>query len=200
MDIIETIKKTFKKLTVRSILLSVVLILVAILLITNPEKVLTIAVIVAGVGLIIDAITHIVVYMGHSPEIRAMSSEFLVGIIECVIGVLFIINQEKVISIFYILIGAWLIIEAVQKLQMALNLRDYVSNWALTIVVAIVDLVLGILVIAHPYDAGTSMTQVTGIILAVSETFNLIESIYTLLKVRKIGKEVKKEIKNISEE
>ena len=190
MELLETIKNTFKKLTIRSILISIILIAVACLLITNPEKVLTTAVTVAGIALIIDAIIHIAVYMQHSPEIRAMSSEFLLGVIECIVGILFMVNQEKVISIFYILIGAWLIIEAIQKAQMAINLKDYISNWALTIIVAIVDAILGILVITHPYDAGTSITQVTGIILAVSEGFNLIESIYTLLRVKKIGKEV----------
>ncbi|MBR1540773.1 MAG: DUF308 domain-containing protein [Clostridia bacterium] len=196
MELIEVIKKTFKKLTVRSILVSVILIAVAVLLITNPEKVLTVAVIIAGIALIINAIVHIIVYMGQSPEIRAMSSEFLIGIIECVVGIIFIINQQKVISFFYIIIGIWLMIESIQKLQMAINLREFISNWALTIIVAILDLVLGILVIIHPYDAGTSVTQVTGIILAVSEGFNLMESIYTLFRVRKIEKkanEVKKE-------
>ena len=118
--------------------------------------------------------------MGESPEIRTMSSEFLIGVIEFILGIIFIINQEKVISIFYILIGVWLIVESIQKVQMAINLKDYISNWALTIIVAIIDAVLGILVIKHPYDAGTSVTQVTGIILIVSEAFNLIESIFTL--------------------
>lgn len=194
MELLDLIKNTFKKLTVRSILVSVILIAVAILLITNPEKVLTIAVIAVGIALIIDAIIHIVVYMGQRPEIRAMSSEFLVGVIECVLGIIFIVNKVKIISIFYIIIGIWLIVESIQKVQMAINLREYISNWALTIIVAVIDLCLGILVITHPYDAGTSVTQITGIILAVSEIFNLVESVYTLVRVRKIGKEVKKEI------
>lgn len=199
MEIIDVIKKTFKKLTVRSILVSIILIAVAVLLITNPEKVLTIAVIIAGIALIINSLIHIVVYFGQSPEIRAMSSEFLIGIVECVIGILFIANQAKVISFFYIIIGVWLILESIQKIQMAINLREYISNWALTIIVAILDLALGILVITHPYDAGTSVTQVTGIILAVSEGFNLIESVYTYFRVRKIGKNIEK-VKNESEE
>ena len=186
MELLEIIKNTFKKLTARSILVSIILIIVAILLITNPEKVLTFAIIVTGIALIIDAIIHIVVYMQQSPEIRAMSSEFLIGVIECAIGILFIVNQSKVISFFYILIGVWLIIEAIQKAQMAINLKDYISNWSLTIVVAIIDLLFGILVIKHPYDIGTSVTQVTGIILLVSEGFNLIEAIYTLFRIRKI--------------
>ena len=136
MEILETIKKTFNKLTIRSILISIILIAVGFLLITNPEKVLTIAVIVAGIALIVDAIIHILVYMGESPEIRTMSSEFLIGVIEFILGIIFIINQEKVISIFYILIGVWLIVESIQKIQMAINLKDYISNWALTIIVA----------------------------------------------------------------
>jgi len=189
MEILEIIKKTFKKLVIRSILTSVVLIGVAILLITNPEKVLSIAVIISGIVLIINAIIHIIVYMGQGPQIRATSSEFIIGVGEGALGVLFFVKQDNVISVFYILVGVWLLLEAVQKLQMVINLKDYVSNWALTTIVAIIDLMLGILVIAHPYDAGTSITQITGIILAVSEGFNLIESIYTLFKVKRIGKE-----------
>ena len=200
MEIIEVIKSTFKKLTFRSIVVSLILINVGILLIVNPETVLTVAVVFAGVALIVGSIIHIIVYMGQSPEIRAMSSEFVIGAIECIIGIVFIVNKTNVISFFYILIGAWLIVEAIQKAQMAINLKDYVSNWALTIVVAIIDALLGVLVITHPYDAGTSITQVTGIILVVCEGFNLIESIYTLIKVRKIGKEVKKIKEEIQKE
>ena len=48
----------------------------------------------------------------------------------------------------------------------------------------------------HPYDAGTSVTQVTGIILIVSEAFNLIESIFTLFRVKKIGKVVVSKLDN----
>lgn len=200
MEIIEIIKSTFKKLAIRSILVSIILIGLAVLLITNPEKVLTIAVIVAGVVMIVNGIMHIIVYMGQRAEIRATSSELIIGVAQCAIGVLFIIYQSKVISVFYILVGVWLLIESLQKFQMVLNLRDYISNWALTVVVAIIDLILGILVIAHPYDTGTSVTQITGIILAVSEGFNLIESIYTLFKVKKIGKEVKEVKKAIEED
>ena len=199
MELVEIIKKTFKKLAVRSILLSIILIVVAILLITNPEKVLALTVIVAGVALILDSIAHISVYLGQSPEIRAMSSDFIIGIAEIVTGILFIVNKTKVISIFYIIIGVWLIMEAIQKAQMVLNLKDYISHWAITIIVALVDLVLGILVITHPYDAGTSITQVTGIILLVSEGINLIESIYTLFRVKKIGKKVQEIIKDKDE-
>ena len=80
---------------------------------------------------------------------------------------------------------------------MVINLKDYISNWALTIIVAIIDIFLGVIIITHPYDAGTSVTQVTGIILAISEIFNLVESFYTFLKVKKIGKKTKVEMENI---
>ena len=114
MEFLETIRKTFNKLAMRSILISITLIVIAFLLITNPEKVLTVAVIVSGIVLIIDAIMHIIVYVRECPELRVVSSDIYIGVIEGILGILFIINKSKIISVFYVLLGAWLIIEAIR--------------------------------------------------------------------------------------
>ena len=97
MEIMESLKKVFKKQTIRSIIISVVLILLAIMIITNPDTVLNTVVVVAGVAILIDGIAHIVMYFQKSVELRTLSLEFILGIAECVLGIYFIANTAAII-------------------------------------------------------------------------------------------------------
>ena len=188
MEISEVLKQSFKKQTIRSILISLVLIILAIMIITNPDTVLNTVVIVAGAAILIDGIGHIVMYFQKSIEIRAMSFEFILGVAECALGVYFISNTAAVISVHYIIFGIWIVIESILKIQTAINLKGYVTNSTLAIIVSLIDLLLGIFVILHPYDISTSLVIVTGVTLLISEILNLGESIYTLIQIRKISK------------
>ena len=188
MEIMESLKKVFKKQTIRSIIISVVLILLAIMIITNPDTVLNTVVVVAGVAILIDGIAHIVMYFQKSVELRTLSLEFILGIAECVLGIYFIANTAAIISIHYIIFGIWIIVESILKIQTVINLREYLSSSVLTIIVSLIDLLLGIFVILHPYDVSTSVAIATGIVLLISEILNLGESIYTMIQIRKIEK------------
>lgn len=175
----------FKKYTMRSIIISTLLILLAIVLILNPIQLLNTIMIILGVIVIVDGIWHIVSYFNEPAEFKAFSFELLEGIAEIVLGFIFILNPQWVISIIYLLIGIWIIFESIIKLQMSINLKDVVDNWKIMVFVSILSILFGIFIIAHPFIATEVLSMICGIVLLIAEILNLFESIYITIKMRK---------------
>lgn len=175
----------FKKYTIRSIIISILLILLAIVLIFNPSQLLNTIMIILGIMVVVDGIWHIISYFNEPVEFKAFSFELLEGIAEVVLGFIFISNPAKVFELIYLLIGIWIIFESIIKLQMSFNLKDFVENWKIMIIVSIFSILLGIFIIAHPFVAANILYTICGIVLLVTEILNLIEAIYINIKIRK---------------
>ncbi len=175
----------FKKYTIRSIIISILLILLAIVLICNPSQLLNTIMIILGIMVVVDGIWHIISYFNEPVEFKAFSFELLEGIAEIVLGFIFISNPAKVFELIYLLIGIWIIFESIVKLQMSFNLKDFVENWKIMVIVSILSILLGIFIIAHPFVAANVLYTICGIVLLVTEILNLIEAIYINIKIRK---------------
>lgn len=175
----------FKKYTIRSIIISILLILLAIVLIYNPSQLLNTIMIILGIMVVVDGIWHIISYFNEPVEFKAFSFELLEGIAEVVLGFIFISNPAKVFELIYLLIGIWIIFESIIKLQMSFNLKDFVENWKIMIIVSIFSILVGIFIIAHPFVAANVLYTICGIVLLVTEILNLIEAIYINIKIRK---------------
>ena len=97
----------FKKYTIRSIIISILLILLAIVLICNPSQLLNTIMIILGIMVVVDGIWHIISYFNEPVEFKAFSFELLEGIAEVVLGFIFISNPAKVFELIYLLSFNW---------------------------------------------------------------------------------------------
>ena len=80
--ILEFLKKYEKE----SIIISILLLLVAIFLIAKPGIALSTAVILFAVVFIVDGIINVVAYIMEEQQIRAFSSELIIGILLVILG------------------------------------------------------------------------------------------------------------------
>lgn len=181
-------EEIFKKYTIRSIIISALLIALAIILILNPIKLLNTIMIILGVIVIVDGIWHIVSYFNEPAEFKAFSFELLEGIAEIVLGFIFILNPQWVVSIIYLLVGIWIIFESIVKIQMSLNLKDVVDSWKVMVLVSILSIIFGIFIISHPFVATEVLSIICGITLLIAEIINLVESIYISVKMKTLTK------------
>ena len=71
-------------------------------------------------------------------------------------------------------------------MQMAINFKDIEgSNWVVILICSIITLLLGIFIIANPFPTVLAVTiSVLGIALAVYEIINIVESAYTMSKLK----------------
>lgn len=159
-------------------LINIIMIIVSLLLIINPAGVINTVVIVFGLGVLIDGIFRLITYFLEDNLSRMFSGDFFQGAISCLGGVLIILNKTLLISIFPTLIGFWLIIRSIIKLQVTFNLKSVNSEkWLMLLISAIVTLALGILIISNPFGTVYAISAIAGIILLISSTIDLIENI-----------------------
>ena len=174
-----------KKYEKQSILISILLIIVSIFLIAKPETVLSTVVTIFGVIFIVEGIISIISYITEEAEVRAFSSELILGILLVIGGIIILCNKSLFILMIPIMTGIWIIIRSIMKLQLAINLKPVLADkWGWILVSAIIMFIFGVVVVANPFTAIFTMTRFIGIMLLITEVCDLIESIYILAKVK----------------
>ena len=168
--ILEFLKKYEKE----SIIISILLLLVAIFLIAKPGIALSTAVILFAVVFIVDGIINVVAYIMEEQQIRAFSSELIIGILLVILGLM-----------LPIMIGTWIFIKSIMKFQLAINLKSAIAEkWGLLVVSSILMCILGILIIANPFEAIVTLTRFIGIMMLIVEILNICESAYFLIQTK----------------
>ena len=170
-----------KKYSRYTILLSLALILLSIFLIAKPLESLNAIMIVIGIVLIISGIIQLISYFTSPKELKAFSFKLILGIISIILGIIVIVNTSAINTILTGVIGAWMIIQSIIKLQIAFNLKELAnSNWKAIVLLSLLTLILGILIIFNPFGAIITIGRIYGIMLLISEIINLFESIFIL--------------------
>ena len=174
-----------KKYERESILISALLIIVAIFLIAKPGIALSTVVTLFAIVFLVDGIINIIAYMMEDAEIRAFSNELMMGILLVILGLMILLNQPLFISILPIMIGIWIFIKSIMKFQLAINLKSAVAErWGLLLVSSILMAILGVLIIANPFEAIFTLTRFIGIMMLVAEVINICESVYFLQQTK----------------
>ena len=174
-----------KKYEKQSILISVLLIIISIFLIAKPETVLSTVVTIFGVIFIVEGFINIISYIVEDSEIRAFSNELILGILLAISGVIILCNKGIFISMIPIMAGIWIIMKGIMKFQLAINLKSALSDkWGWILVSAIIMFLFGVIIVANPFTALFTMTRFIGIMLLITEIFDLIESIGVLAKIK----------------
>jgi uncharacterized membrane protein HdeD (DUF308 family) len=161
------------------------LLLLSLLLIINPEGLLSFVVNFFGIIIILDGIIHIVSYFATSSEFRAFSFELVQGILGTILGFVIIFNPQIIISFLPFIIGAWIIVEGIIRFQFAFNTKGTEEKgWGILLLLSILTIILGFVIIFNPFGTAVTVTKIAGIILFISEFLNIIESIYIICKFK----------------
>ena len=173
-----------KRFNIRSIITSIVLILLGIAIIVNPNAILSIIVKILGVGIILDGVWHIFQFTNETWEEKAISIKLVQGLGEIFLGIMAIIHSTWVISVLYIIIGLWIAMESILKLQMCILLKNEIINKKIPLIISILGIIIGIFIIANPLIASKYINIMMGITIILAELPNLIESIYLAIKLK----------------
>ena len=164
-----------------NILVSLALIILSIFLIVKPLESLNTIMVIIGIVLIIAGIVQLISFFSIEKELRAFSIKLILGIISIILGIIVIVNTNSINAILTGVIGAWMILHSIIKLQIAFNLRELAnSNWKAIALLSIITLLLGVLIIFNPFGTIITIGRISGIMLLISEAINLFESIFML--------------------
>lgn len=194
-------EKYVRKLGRNSIILSIVLLIFGLLMFTKPVSTINVLMIVFGVILVLSGLVHLVSYFAIKDEYRLFSSELVQAIIYIILGFVLMINYYNISYLLPIVLGIWIIVDSIFRLQISLNIRDiYDSHWGVLLAMSILTGLFGMIVLFNPVESLAMLTRVCGAILMIVELISIFEDISIISRVgkfEKLEKEMNKEYNNM---
>ena len=197
-------EKYIRKLGRNSIIMSIILLVFGLFMFIKPISTINVLMMIFGILLVIDGLLHLVSYFSIKNEYRFFSSELAQAIIYIILGFLLVCNYNTISSFLPIILGIWIIVDSIFKLQIALNIRDiYDSHWGILLAMSIINALLGAVILINPFESLSLLTMCCGAILMIVELISIFESFSIISRVgeyQKIEKQIEKKVKKVKKE
>lgn len=181
------IKDYIKKYEGCSIVVSVLMICLSLFLMFKPLESLEVFTVIFAIIILLSGLGYLISYFTISKESRLFSIDLLLGLVTIISGIMLLVYKKDVINVFPIILGIWIIISNLFKLQLSINLSLFLDNTYLGLVlITILMIVFGLLLIINPFASFMTITVTAGTLLLITEVINLIESIYVIIKLNKV--------------
>ena len=181
------IKKIYNLTTIGTIILDLIIAVLGLFLISNPEIGMASSLTLIGLLMLITGIYAIVKYIASSS--RFFVFELIYGILNVIVGILAITKPFEVANFITIIIGIWLVFNSVSKLAFALQIRKINNvSWLFDLVMSVLCIILGILIIINPFDGYIILTTYAGIMLLVYACMDIVEQLLIRKRINDITK------------
>lgn len=191
------LKKDFNKIFTTSILTSIVFIALGVFLLVRPGT--TIRIISYTLGTIIILLGSISFGKYFSGKTRGVDFNLIYGSLCTIMGLVIILNPNALATLIPFILGFWIVINSIIKIQYSLNLREHNSNaYISTLIIGILTLLWGLILVFNPFSGAIAITQMIGIFIIVYSILDLIESTLLHRNIKKFSKNVKKGVKKIT--
>ena len=155
-------------------ILTICLILVGAVLLIWPHMALGAICKMCGIFLIIFGLVKLTGYFSKDIFQLAFQYDLGLGIASIIFGLIMVIRSWATIQLFSICIGIFLLIDAALKMQTAFESKKFgFRNWWVTLLIAIIVCILGILLFAMPFQTSGVITRLIGINLILDGALNL---------------------------
>ncbi|HEX5898004.1 MAG TPA: HdeD family acid-resistance protein [Solirubrobacteraceae bacterium] len=161
--------------------LGVVSLVCGVLAIVYPDVTLLAVGIIFGFYLLMAGVFELVEAIVGDPASRALSA--IVGIVSLIAGLICLRRPGDSLLAIVVVLGAYLIVSGVARLVRAFASVEH-RGWAL--LTAVVDLILGILILSWPDESLVTLAVLFGISLIFRGVFSLVAA-FQLRKLRKGG-------------
>lgn len=132
-----------------------------VILVTKPSNSLATLAVIFGIFLLVDGIVELVASFGHPAEGRVVA--VIVGLLGLVVGIILIRHPTHAVNAIGLLIGIWLIAAGALRL-----LRAVAVPGLLQAVIAVVEIVVGIVIVSDPHIGYATLAILTGIWLILN--------------------------------
>lgn len=107
------------------------------------------------------------------------------GIAASALGVFLLLQPDTVVSVLPILVGVYVIVDAVVRLQSAFELRAMgYGRWWGFLILAGLSVALGVLMVVNPFETVQLLVMAIGVILLVEGALSLISAVYAAVLLR----------------
>ena len=184
------LEKNRKKIWWSSVTSSIILFILGLLLFLKPDTVIHVVALILGIFIIVVGIFALLKYFLAEQKNGMIRFNIIYGGVCIVSGLILALTPSAIASILPIVLGIWMIISSLLKIQYALNMKEAGStSWIPTFTLAMITLVVGILLVINPWRGAQVILQIVGgflmayALLDVIASFLLNKETKTLMKV-----------------
>jgi uncharacterized membrane protein HdeD (DUF308 family) len=150
----------FTKLWWLLVLFGIVAIAVGVFFVASPHETLSTFTVIAGIFLLVDGVLAILASIFGRGEGRGVLA--LVGALSVIAGLVLIKKPFVALAVFILIFGIWLVVEGVVRFASALGTPE---GRAGNIVIALIDIVAGIVILSWPSLGLATLAVIIGIVL-----------------------------------
>lgn len=168
-----------------SIALSILMFVIGIIFIIEPEASFNTITYILAIVLIINGI-----YFLFEKETSIFFTGFITfGVVEILLGVVMFLNPDIVKTLFPIVTGIIMISKSAIDLRFSflLNKNGY-SNWLSLAICAVISIACGLIIIFYPSIGTVALTTYLGILITVYSISNIIDTIMFKKNINEIAK------------
>lgn len=186
--------ESFRKLFRMSVCSSILFIVVGLFLILKPDTTITMISYTLGAIIMVTGVIFLIKYFSNRNQLGIFSGDLVYGVMSTIFGLILILNPTALAKIIPFILGIWIIISSVTKIQYSLQLKSYDNKaWVSTMIIAAVTFIWGLLLLFDPFEGAMVITQIIGIFILVYAVLDLVE----ISIIKKNLKDLKKEVIDI---
>lgn len=155
---------------------SVLTLILGLVLLIAPGASLKFITFIIALGAILMGVIQLFEYIKMPKENRIMSLSLILAIVLLAVGIFLMLNLTALVNFITLMIGIFVAVKSIFKIQFAFNLRGISDKWKYNLVVGLVGMTIGVLLIFNPFGSAEMFLRIIGLILGVSSVIELIEA------------------------
>lgn len=178
--------KIFKEMKWDALMTGLLYIVLGIVVLVIPETMEKALGYLIGAVLIVGGAVSMISYLLRDAHQNYYHNDFLHGLIGIAAGIVVLNQVEFIISLIPILLGVLILISGCSKLQDVIDMKrmEY-GNWIVMLVFAVINVILGILLICNPFQSALLLFRLLGAGLIFSGVTDCFITIYFARKIRR---------------
>jgi uncharacterized membrane protein HdeD (DUF308 family) len=134
-----------------------------------PNLSLTLLSTVTGVIFLAFAIAGIISYVVNALRSFSDSVKLVLSIFALIIGMLFVAHPSWLLNFVLKAVGVFIFVSGLNSLSTAVDMkRSSYGRWWISLCVALINLILGVVFVAHSFEIGTFAVRACGVALLVA--------------------------------
>ncbi|MCM1064720.1 MAG: DUF308 domain-containing protein [Eubacterium sp.] len=177
--------KLLKQLKWDTLFMGVLYILLGIVALVIPETMEKLLGFLIGGVLIVAGAVSMISYLLRDAHQNYYHNDFLHGLVGILLGIVVLYKIDIIISLIPFLLGVLVLVSGLSKLQDVIDLKrlEY-GNWIFMLVLAVINIVLGLVLIFNPMAAAALLFRLLGVGLIFSGITDCATTIYFAGKIR----------------
>lgn len=177
-------RRFLKEMKWEAFLMGCLYILLGVIALALPETMEKTLAYLIGTVLVLAGAVSMICYLIRDAHQNYYHNDFLYGLVEITLGCVVLYKLEMVIGMITFLLGLLVLVSGYTKLQDVIDMKRLsYGNWVLMLVLAALNVGIGILLIFYPFKTVELLFRVIGISLIISGAGDIFVTFYFAKKI-----------------